>query len=529
MNTDKITYATLLETNELIRRSSDECHWLMTTRTVQESKLFPVPPYVWIAWLNCYYGYPELVRKIEAHISPEECGDRARESSLKLSTLNTVTCLLQFYLIGREHLIGLGLIKPEDGVEDLVDLVSFWKRFVLSYRRNDTHLLNKDFGDRTQPLPERTLQVFEADAFEVTVGDELHQASVRLAASLAQYTFLSHCECRIGIHNSGPYRVGDRELLIRDWYDLGEGDLPWLDGIAAEIPYSNLTMTMYMSDTHFNIVDGYGSFESTPAYDTNKLLGVGLYTSDVLSDGYQPVGMGSSEELIATMLDLCDKVEAATAELWKVIAGWSRDEMIDAGALVYYSANKELAHIAGIYDPADWFTLDERVQRFRPMLNDEYSRDAMGELVGLLSYPHQASSEYVMPRFTESARYMVTPIPYSVLTDVVDFTPTMGPFRPVAAAVPEKTAGYRTTQGLLDLDEYNRRCREFAPRAAKAPYVFLDEEWVKHHYTEGLADELYGFAQASSRNLKGRGAGLLRADIAAIREANERQPDHADR
>lgn len=513
----KIDYATLLEANELIRRSSDECYWLMTTRTVQESKLFPVPPYVWLAWLNCYYGYPELVRKIEAKISAEECGDRARNSSLKLSTLNTVCCLLQFYLLGREHLIGIGLIKPEDGAQDLIDLVSFWKRFVLAYRRNDAHLLNKDAGDRSQPLPERTLQVFEADYFEVTPGDDLHKAAVRLAANLAQYTFLSHCECRIGIHNSGPYRVGEHELLIRDWYDLGEGDLPWLDGIAGEIPYSNLTMPMFMKDTHFNIVDGYGSFESTPEYDTNNLIGVGLYTSDVLSEGYLPVGMNSREELHDTMQDLSDKLEEATTKLWQLIAGWSRDEMMDAGALVYYAANKELAHIAGVYDPADWFTLDERVQRFRPMLNDEYARDAMGELV-LANYAHQQSSEYVMPRFSEAAHYMITTVPYSVLSETTDFAPTMGPFRPAGAAVPDKTGKYTTTRGKLDLDEYNKACADFRPKAVSEPFRYLDEEWVKHNYDQPLADELYALAQETSRNLAGKGASLRRADIAAIRE-----------
>ena len=31
-------------------------------------------------------------------------------------------------------------------------------------------------------------------------------------------------------------------MLVRDFHDVGEGDLPWLDGIASGIPHANLTL-----------------------------------------------------------------------------------------------------------------------------------------------------------------------------------------------------------------------------------------------------------------------------------------------
>ena len=37
-----------------------------------------------------------------------------------------------FYLLGREWLINLGLIRPQDAVEDLIYVMDFWKRFQLS-------------------------------------------------------------------------------------------------------------------------------------------------------------------------------------------------------------------------------------------------------------------------------------------------------------------------------------------------------------------------------------------------------------
>ncbi|MAX29057.1 MAG: hypothetical protein CMO23_06390, partial [Thiotrichales bacterium] len=80
---NEISYAQLLETNNLIQQNSDETYWLCATRTVQESKIFPVSAYILFSYLNCFYRYPELLKKIEANMSAEEVGDRARSTGVK--------------------------------------------------------------------------------------------------------------------------------------------------------------------------------------------------------------------------------------------------------------------------------------------------------------------------------------------------------------------------------------------------------------------------------------------------------------
>ena len=65
----KIDYAQLLETNNLIQQNADETYWLCATRTVQESKIFPVSAYILFSYLNCFYRFPELLKKIEQEIS----------------------------------------------------------------------------------------------------------------------------------------------------------------------------------------------------------------------------------------------------------------------------------------------------------------------------------------------------------------------------------------------------------------------------------------------------------------------------
>ena len=517
MTETKLDYARLLATNELLRKISDTTYWLCITRTVQESKLFPVPSYMLLSYLNAFYRWPELLRRVEKVIKAEECGDRAREASLKLNTVNAAWCIPAFYVLGRELLIAMGLLRNEDAAEDVVYVLDFTRRFNLAYHRNDAHLTNKDFGDRSQFLPERTLQVFEADLFEVKAGDRLHEAATHLMSQLAQYSFLAHCECRIGIHNSGPYRFGDkRELLVRDWFDLAEGDFPWLDGIAGELAWNNLTIPVVLKDTHFHLVDDWASFESTPAYAAENVAAVGLYTADALSEGYEPVAMGSADELAATMEKIREILKQATADLWKRIAAWTRDQMIDAGALVYSTVIKDFAHLAGIYDPADWFTIDERAARFKPMLNDEYGRDALGELVGLLSMPTQQVNEYAMARTSNANRHMMSAVPYSALRGG-DFAPSAGPIRPGVSSLPAKTGHWTTSRGRLDLATYNLLAREFRPEIQDERFRYLDDEWVKFHHGTPLADELYDKTQARSRTLAGKGSGLRRADIERLR------------
>jgi hypothetical protein len=517
MNTNAVTYAQLLETNNLMQMFSDETYWLCVTRTTQESKLFPVPSYMLLSYLNAYYRYPTLLRKIEARMSAEECGDRARNMGTKTDTLTMGWTLPGFYLLGREMLINMGLLRPEDSVEDTLYVMDFWKRFQLSYHRNDGHITNKEFGHRSQLLPERVLQVFEADLHDCVAGDTLHTAANRFLATVSAFQFLSHCECRIGICNQGPYKFGENlELIVRDFMDLGEGDYPWLDGVCGDIEVNNLTVPMVVKDTHFYLMDDWGSFESKPEFRAENIVRVGLYTSDPLTDGHVPLEMDSPEALARKFDEFSDRINAANQKLWKQIAGWTRAQMIEAGALVYYNIPKDLAHMAGVYEQADWMEIDARAARFVPLLNDEYGRDCLTELVGLVTLPSQACNDYTMGQHHNAPKRMYSPIPYGILT-TGDYTRSSGPMYP-GSSLFRKTGRWRTSQGLLTQNEYNARVRAFTPTACDGDFRFVDDYWVKYHAHEPLAQGLYRATQRSSRRLKDRGAGLKRADIDALRK-----------
>src|SRR3712207_7116564 len=105
----KHTYQELLELNAWIRKNAETWYLHCTTRTVQESKLFPVPAYMALSYMQAFYRYPPQLRKIAEAMSPEELGDRIRESSSKAMII-TMSCIPEFYLAGRQFLIDLGVI-----------------------------------------------------------------------------------------------------------------------------------------------------------------------------------------------------------------------------------------------------------------------------------------------------------------------------------------------------------------------------------------------------------------------------------
>ena len=153
------SYSDLLDLNSWIRKNSDAFYWQCTARTVQESKLFPVNPYIAMSYLNAWYRYPTLLRKLEQHMSPEELGDRAREVS---SVANIITngIMSQFYLGGRQILLDMGMLRPTDALDDVMYVLDFTKRLNLSYHRNHAHTLPSDANQRAQLLPERVLLPF---------------------------------------------------------------------------------------------------------------------------------------------------------------------------------------------------------------------------------------------------------------------------------------------------------------------------------------------------------------------------------
>ena len=81
--------------------------------------------------------------------------------------------------------------------------------------------------------------------------------------------------------------------------------------------------------------------------------------------------------------------------------------------------------------------IDQRARRFMPLLNDEYGRDALTELLGLLSLPSKQLNEYKMSQHNNKAKRTCSLIPYGILA-TGDYTATAGPIFPGDTALAPK-------------------------------------------------------------------------------------------
>lgn len=529
-----ITESQLNELNTLLQRTDDQMVYNMVTRTAQESKLFPIMPYIDLCMFDAYYRFPDIIREVSEHLSPEEFGHRSREGCTRLSKL-TAWGILNFYLNGRALLIRYGLLRPQDNLEDLWTLVDWWLRFKRSYERNNAHVWTLDAGDVAPEHSERVLQVFEADAFACDRDERLRDAVARFIATGTQYSFLGHCESRVGLHNSGPYRLGDDVLMhTRDFMNLSECGFSWLDDVAADVPYNNLTLVVITKRVAMEITDIASVYTDPESYQ-DRIVGVGLYTADHLSDRYEPVGMTSAGDLTSTLEDLSDVMTEATRGLYKRFAEMSFRQMTDAGMYTYVQAANPLAMMAGTYRQDDWEFVDERTERFRALFNEEYALDAYVDTFAQPQGYQAAQTDYYLhPILYEiwrksgddrgpapDAGRNAFLVPLHVVNDD-DYPRRVNPNGLADcqgdSSLPPKGKGFATSQGYLSEDELNAAAREFSSPLFEDPWVHLDDQWVKYHWQSDEADALYRYVQHNSRLLAGAGAGITRDDIDRRRE-----------
>jgi hypothetical protein len=526
----------LLGVNTFLQRVDDVIVTNCLTRTAQESKLFPLMPYLYLCFLDAYYRFPDLIRKATAVMTPEDIGHRARVASTHLTKLSAWGTI-NFYLNGRALLIRAGLLRAQDNLEDLVTMVDFWQRFSRAYHRNGAHEWTLDANDIAQEHDERVLQVFEADAYEC--DDVLRHAAAKFMAAGTQYSFLVHCESRMGLGANGPYRLGGAKLMhTRDFLNLAECDLPWLDGVAEGVTHNNLTAVVITDGVAIDISD-WGTPYTTPEDYQSRIVGFGLYTSDFLTDRYTPVGMDSRQELIDTLDAITDELTRATRNLYSRFAGMSFDQMVEGGLYSYIHAPAETNHMAGVYDQDDWFFVDDRTRRFWEIANEEYGMDAYVEQFAVLMGKQGSSTEYYLHptsydvwRRSGAKGELPGPGRNAVLVPAHILSDHDYPLRVNAngladakghGKIPAKSGRYTIAGGKLTQDEMNARAREFRSKFTDG-WRYFDENTIKWHHADPEVDAMYRYTQERSRNLHDRGSSVVRADIEAARSAAGERP-----
>jgi hypothetical protein len=333
---------TLEETNRWIAYHGEIARAMTATRTALESALIPVTAYILVSGVECYRRHPEMIRTIAAAMPPEEIGAAGRRPGNQVDSVH-LWSIANIYLLGRQVLAPFGMITPADDIERTATVLDFWKRAAGPWR-GDGHLQAWDAGSVVRPYDAGVVEQLVAGT---TAVDDDQQALIRkLNAALTSYLFLLYFDTRAGYQDTGPYELDDeRVLLVRDFSEFGAGHFPWSVEVAADLPYSNITAALVLDRVRFRVTD-WGTSITEPEDYLARLRAFGLFAP--ARDGtLQPIALSEVDALAAA-------VKVAQRRCYRMIAGMTRHQRIDAGAYVYFTFLRPFAELAGIADDLDW-------------------------------------------------------------------------------------------------------------------------------------------------------------------------------
>ena len=148
----------------------------------------------------------------------------------------------------------------------------------------------------------------------------------------------------MGVGDTGPWPLPDgRTLLVRDYYQLGQGDFAWSE-VADDVPYRNLTAALVLDDVRVKVND-WGTSVTDPEDYLHRLVAFGLFTTD--GGDVRPVAFDELEGVAGA-------VRRAQARHYRNVAAMTRRQKIDAGAYVYFSFLRPFAEVAGVAEELDW-------------------------------------------------------------------------------------------------------------------------------------------------------------------------------
>jgi hypothetical protein len=311
-------------------------------RTALESALIPVTAYILVACVEAYRRYPDMMRTIAAACPPEELGALGRQPGNQIDAVH-LWSIANLPLVIRQALGPFGMIDPADDLDRLSTIFDFWAPAAHAFRADGHH----QAYDAGLVVPRYGTEVVDRlVAGSVAVTDEaLRRQIAKTNALLTSFLFLLYFDTRAGYQDSGPYPLADgRTMLVRDFNEFGVGYFPWSAEVCAEIPHSNLTCAFVLDDVAVTAND-WGTSTTDPVDYFSRLSAFGFF--DSTGGELTPVPLSELGDIAAT-------TKRAQSALYRLIAGMSRKEKIDAGAFVYFTFLRPFALAAGVADVLDW-------------------------------------------------------------------------------------------------------------------------------------------------------------------------------
>jgi len=311
-------------------------------RTALESALIPVTAYILVSGIECYRRYPELMHTIAAAKPPAEIGAAGRQPGNQIDAVH-LWSIANIPLVGRQILAPFGLIDPAVDLETLGTIFDFWAPAAEAWRA-DGH---RQAWDASFVVPRYGPEVIaELLAGTAPVADDATRSSIsKLNAALTSFLFLLYFDTRAGYQDTGPYPLPDgRMLLVRDFNEMGVSHFSWSASVCADLPHSNVTVALVLDGVDVRCND-WGTTVTDPVDYLNHVVSAGFF--DSTGGTLTPIPFTALDDLRAS-------VKRAQKDLYRLIAGMTRAEKIDAGAYVYFTFLRPFARVAGVDDALDW-------------------------------------------------------------------------------------------------------------------------------------------------------------------------------
>ncbi|MEA2167438.1 MAG: hypothetical protein QOF76_738 [Solirubrobacteraceae bacterium] len=344
----------------------------MQERTAVESPLLDVAAKLTYGNLASVRGLPALIDALDARMTPEEIAEQ----------LKVVGAPMGFALGAMGFCYGMGRLKlwldagwpanPDgpDAPDDAGKVFTWWARATRVYR-NDGGLVPGEDGARwaLEMLPPGSADDLATRALRN--GAPVQPAALRRTmAELDMYTFVTHAEARDGIHQHGPYDVGDgRVLCVKEYSDLQSRFQP---GITDEfrLPTSRIVVAMVLRDV--DVRADLFTVHVTPDDYFSHIEGVLILAGDDL----KPITQNE-------LTEIGEASRNAQRKFFVVVAGWDEQMKVRHAAAQYANAFISLPLIAG-------YSMDEvdelLIQRFEREGEPYYAAATGPDRAGAFAY-----------------------------------------------------------------------------------------------------------------------------------------------
>lgn len=348
------------------------CLWDMVVLRATEgvSGMIPRQEYEILAFAQCFYRYPEIMRAIHREIGTRgvmEIGAGARkEIGTKINCVHDFCIGSVAFGMGRCALLALEAIEPRDYVEESATMLKFMQR-VLWAKRQDGYIFNSQNRYRCAIHDQAILDKLLAECEDVRDDKEKYDAFVAFNAAAELLAFFDHYDCRLGAGDTGPYLLPDgRILLVRDLF-VNEEIYHWSD-VCEELPYC-YSFAIVINPTALGLreirVNDIGTTFTNPKNYIAGIEGGAIFFREKWD-----TPMGEIHPLpIRAVGPHLEKIRGAILRMYQKTARMSRRELILNGIHTYF-VGFLLPHLrkAGLYDYAcrelNIWEVDQRIANY---------------------------------------------------------------------------------------------------------------------------------------------------------------------